>query len=126
MEEKYFLTAECTWENAADGTASKEQYLTVRVKDETGMPVTGLKKSDFKVYDSGFGFGERAIALVQEINAIGPSLPILPGTYRLKMTRHVYITGQFVYIVIVNRMSRGRKRRSIGTGQTLLSVVKTR
>lgn len=124
MEEKFILSAECTWEIAADGTALKEQYLTVRVKDEAGMPVTGLKKSDFSVYDSGFGFGERSIALIQELKALGPSLPILHGTYRLKMDRHVYITGQFVYIVVVNKMSRGRNRKSLGTGQTLLSVVK--
>jgi hypothetical protein len=124
MEEKFFLSAECTWEVAADGTPLSQQFICVRVKDSEGQPVTGLKKADFKVYDMGFGFGELNISLVQEINAEAPSLPILPGTYRIKLTRNTMMKGQFVYAIIVNKMSRGRQRRSMGTGQTLLSVVK--
>lgn len=126
MEEKFFLSAECTWEIAADGTPLNSQNISVRVRDSSGEPVTGLKKSDFKVYDMGFGFGNINIALVQEINAEAPSLPILPGTYRIKLTRNTMMKGQFVYAVIVNKMSRGRNRKSLGSGQTLISVVKIR
>lgn len=124
MEENFFLSAECTWEIAADGTPMSQQFICIRVKDSEGQPVTGLKKADFKVYDMGFGFGNLSIALVQEINAEAPSLPILPGTYRIKLTRNIMMKGQFVMAVIVNKMSRGRNKKSIGRGQTLASVMK--
>lgn len=124
MEEKFFISAECTWEVAADGTPLNNQYISVRVKDSSGEPVTGLKKSDFKVYDMGFGFGNINIALVQEINAEAPTLPILPGTYRIKLTRNTMMKGQFVMAVIVNKMSRGRNKKSLGSGQALVSVIK--
>jgi len=124
MEEKFFISAECTWEVAADGTPLNSQYISVRVKDSSGEAVTGLKKSDFKVYDMGFGFGNINIALVQEINAEVPSLTILPGTYRIKLTRNTMMKGQFVMAVIVNKMSRGRNKKSLGSGQALVSVIK--
>ncbi|MBK6876678.1 MAG: hypothetical protein IPG99_09575 [Ignavibacteria bacterium] len=124
MEEKFFISAECTWEVTADGTPLNNQYISVRVKDSSGEPVTGLKKSDFKVYEMGFGFGNINIALLQEINAEAPSLPILPGTYRIKLTRNLMMKGQFVMAVNVNKMSRGRNKKSLGSGQALVSVIK--
>ncbi|MBK6506751.1 MAG: hypothetical protein IPG02_14040 [Ignavibacteria bacterium] len=124
MEENFFISAECTWEVAADGTPLNSQYISVRVKDSSGEAVTGLKKSDFKVYEMGFGFGNINIALVQEINAEAPTLPILPGTYRIKLTRNLMMKGQFVMAVIVNKMSRGRNKKSLGSGQVLVSVIK--
>ncbi len=124
MEEKFFISAECTWEVTADGTPLNSQYISVRVKDSSGEAVTGLKKSDFKVYEMGFGFGNINIALLQEINAEAPSLPILPGTYRIKLTRNLMMKGQFVMAVIVNKMSRGRNKKSLGSGQVLVSVIK--
>jgi hypothetical protein len=124
MGEKFFLNAECSWEIGSDGKPLDYQMISVRVKDSEGQPVTGLKKSDFKVYDMGVFFGELKVQLVQELKSEAPSLPFLEGTYRLKLTRNIGTTGQFVYAVIVNKKARSKIERSAGTGQTLLSVVK--
>ncbi|MBK6878158.1 MAG: hypothetical protein IPG99_17385 [Ignavibacteria bacterium] len=57
MEEKFFISAECTWEVAADGTPLNSQYISVRVKDSSGEAVTGLRNPIFKVYETGIQFG---------------------------------------------------------------------
>lgn len=44
---KFILSAQCTWETGADGNPLNQQFIAVGVKDENGLPVTGLKKSDF-------------------------------------------------------------------------------
>lgn len=124
MIDSYFVTAECAWEIAANGKPLDKHYLTVRVKDSGGEPVLNLKKSNFKVYDMGFGFGEVKISVVLEILAEGPSLPFLPGTYRIVIDRSQSMKGQFTYAVIVGTVKRGTRGKFVLAGQAFTSVVK--
>ena len=67
------------------------------------LPFDGFGKitNDFVVYDMGFGFGSPNISVVQEIAAEAPSLPLMPGTYRLKLKITNMMRGQFVYALEV-------------------------
>ena len=123
MTDKYHIEAAATWEIGAGGDAL-EPFIVARVKDLNGEPVTGLKKSDFVVYDMGFGFGSPNISVVQEIAAEAPSLPLMPGTYRLKLKITNMMRGQFVYALIIKRRGRRKEGESIGLAQTLVHVVK--
>jgi len=124
MADKYFIEAEATWEIGAGGDAL-EPFIVARVKDINGEPVTGLKKSDFVVYDMGFGFGSVSSVIVQEIAAEAPSLPVMAGTYRLKLRISNMMKGQFVYALIIkNRRRRRNKGELVSLAQTLVPVVK--
>ena len=123
MTDKYFIEAAATWEIGAGGDAL-EPFIVARVKDIYGEPVTGLKKSDFIVYDMGFGFGSISISVAQEINADAPSLPLMPGTYRLKLKITNMMKGQFVYALIVKRRGRRKEEQTFGIGQTFVHAVK--
>lgn len=123
MTDKYQIEATSTWEIGAGGDAL-EPFIVARVKDINGEPVTGLKKSDFVVYDMGFGFGSPNISVVQEIAAEAPSIPVMPGTYRLKLKITNMMRGQFVYALIIKRRGRRKEGESIGLAQTLVHVVK--
>jgi len=123
MTDKYQIEATSTWEIGAGGDAL-EPFIVARVKDINGEPVTGLKKSDFVVYDMGFGFGSPNISVVQEIAAEAPSLPVMPGTYRLKLKIANMMRGQFVYALIIKRRGRRKEGESIGIAQTFVQVVK--
>ncbi len=123
MTDKYFIEAEATWEIGAAGDAL-EPFIVARVKDINGEPVTGLKKSDFIVYNMGFGFGNTVIAVVQEIAAEAPSLPVMPGTYRLKLRISHMMTGQFVFALIIKNRVRRKGVKSHSIAQTLVSAVK--
>lgn len=123
MSDKYFIEATATWEIGAGGDAL-EPFIVARVKDIYGEPVTGLKKSDFIVYDMGFGFGSIDISVAQEINAEAPSLPLMPGTYRLKLKITNMMKGQFVYALIIKRRGRRKEEQKLGMGQTFVHAVK--
>lgn len=123
MKDKYILEAEAVWEIGAGGD-TMEPFIVVRVKEAGGEPVTGLKKSDFAVYDMGFGFGNINISIVQEIAAEAPSLPFLAGTYRLKLKISNMMKGQFVFAVIVKRRGRRKEGEPSSLGQTLVQAVK--
>lgn len=123
MADKFFVEAETTWEIGAGGSPLDPNFI-VRVKDEFGDPVTGLKKQNFKIFDVGFGFSQLTIFSFQEIAVTGPSLPFLPGTYIIRIKRSNLMTGQFAYAIIVSH-SRGRKtEKALTGGQTFVSAVK--
>jgi len=123
MTDKFILEAEATWEISAGGEAI-EPNIIVRVKDENGEPVAGLKKQDFHIYDFGFGFSNLNIYAFQEIKKTAPSSPFLEGTYLIRLKRLVGLTGQFGYVIIVTRKSRRKSDKSLAGGQTFVSAVK--
>ena len=54
------------------------------VTDETGVPVTGLKKSSFAVFEL-TTIGQLSVYMVTDVNADFPSYKI-PGVYRVQTT----------------------------------------
>ena len=86
--------------------------FAVEVRDEDGAPVSGLKKSNFKVWQLGHLFGQLDIFVVEL-----ESIPGLEGHYHLvKKSWSPAVNGTFAFKIIV-----GKFRTK---GQALTWVVK--
>ena len=126
------VTAEASWESVdgLDTMNMNTPYLTVRVMDQSGSPITGLLQKNFKVTQMGFAF--------KPINILGPGYQgdpsfeeydwtsgIRPGTYKLRLDVKPSLTrvGQFVFAVVVTAPPQ-EAAHYIRAGQALAPVVK--
>jgi hypothetical protein len=89
-------------------------FLVIEVADASGAPVSGLKKSNFKVWQMGHFFGDLDPTTVIDI---GATIPELAGVYHwVRKLWSPAVHGTFAFHVRV-----GRRRES---GHTLTWVVK--
>ena len=104
---------------AAQGAILKDDerlIIVVRVLDDQGVPVTGLKKANFKLWQMGHLFGESTGFFVVEIE----NLPGLEGLYHLvQKTWSLVGNGTIPFFV---RVEKGKLR----SGSALTFIVKVR
>lgn len=120
------VTAEAAWEIRDGRVTALDPYVIVRVKDQSGDPVTGLKKSNFRVVEMGWGY--TTVDLQVSSSSTPPPFQelvdglVLAGTYSLRLNRSLLDRyGQFVIAVVVTAPGRAASRP---VGQALLAVVK--
>ena len=90
--------------------------IVVRVLDDEGMPVTGLKKANFKLWQMGHLFGQSTSFFVVEIE----NLPGLEGMYHLVQTTWSLVgNGTIPFFV---RVEKGKLR----SGAAMTFIVKVR
>ena len=90
--------------------------VVVRVLDDQGVPVTGLKKANFKLWQMGHLFGESTSFFVVEID----NIPGLEGMYHLvQKTWSLVGNGTIPFFV---RVEKGKLR----SGGALTFIVKVR
>ena len=90
--------------------------IVVRVLDDQGVPVTGLKKANFKMWQMGHLFGQSTSFFVVEIE----NLPGLEGMYHLVQTTWSLVgNGTIPFFV---RVEKGKLR----SGAALTFIVKVR
>ena len=90
--------------------------IVVRVLDDQGVPVTGLNKATFKLWQMGHLFGQSTSFFVVEIE----NLPGLEGMYHLVQTTWSLVgNGTIPFFV---RVEKGRLR----SGAALTFIVKVR
>ncbi len=119
MTEKYNVEAVAQWGFSADGRVLDHQFVTVRVMDSQGDPVSGLKKANFTITELGSFFSGKTIKLCLALEDIG-----LEGCYSLKVDSGIRLKGQFSYAVIVSVKGRGRTQSGGGKGIALFDIVK--
>lgn len=104
---------------SAQGAILKDDdrlIIVVRVLDDEGLPVTGLKKANFKLWQMGHLFGQSTGFFVVEIEDI----PGLEGMYHLvQKTWSVVGNGTIPFFV---RVEKGELR----SGAALTFIVKVR
>jgi hypothetical protein len=94
-------------------TSDDRLIFAVEVRDDTGNPVLGLKKSSFKIYQLGHLFGQLDVDIVVSLD----SIPELAGYYHVvRKNWPPAVNGTFAFQMTV------RKGRS--SGQTMAWVVK--
>ena len=90
--------------------------IVVRVLDDEGLPVTGLKKANFKLWQMAHLFGQSTSFFVVEIE----NIPGLEGMYHLvQKTWSVVGNGTIPFFV---RVEKGKLR----SGAALTFIVKVR
>lgn len=104
---------------AAQGAILKDDdrlIIVVRVLDDQGVPVTGLKKANFKLWQMGHLFDQSTTFFVVEIE----NIPGLEGLYHLvQKTWSVVGNGTIPFFV---RVDKGKLR----SGAALTFIVKVR
>ena len=104
---------------SAQGAILKDDdrlIIVVRVLDDQGLPVTGLKKANFKLWQMGHLFGQSTSFFVVEIE----NLPGLEGMYHLVQTTWSLVgNGTIPFFV---RVEKGKLR----SGSALTFIVKVR
>ena len=104
---------------SAQGAILKDDdrlMIVVRVLDDEGLPVTGLKKANFKLWQMGHLFGQSTSFFVVEIE----NLAGLEGMYHLVQTTWSLVgNGTIPFFV---RVEKGKLR----SGAALTFIVKVR
>lgn len=118
------LTAKGSDVTGADGS-DEGMFLIVNVADESGAPVKGLKKTNFKIWELGdiVVVSSIKIFFFSEIMVDVPTVD-LPGVYIIKLDLDKGAQkGSFVFGIAVTRRG-GRPGTEPDRGQTLVTVVK--
>ncbi len=127
MKDNFVVEAEAAWGHVGEFSNSPtgmQPGVVVRVKKPDGSPVTGLKKSNFKVSHVGFegNMGHPVKIEILTLNEI--STEVLPGTYALLLPEQIRSLGQHVFAVTVKKTTTSGTFQAITQGQALTAFVK--